>query len=209
MPALDHLIPFLLATLVFAYMPGPAMLYAAAQTLARGRKGGLMAAAGIHLGGYFHVTMAAFGLAAMLRAVPELYIVMKLGGAAYLIWLGIGMARGRLAADALPHVAGKSASRAFLESISVEVLNPKAALFFLAFLPQFVDPAGALPVWLQFLMLGTVVNITFSSADLLAIGLTSAVLRGARRTGLAERIARLVGGSLLVGLGARMAIARD
>jgi threonine/homoserine/homoserine lactone efflux protein len=68
MPTLDHLIPFALATLVFANMPGPAMLHAAAQTLARGRRGGLMAAAGIHLGGYVPVTAAAFGLAAVLRA---------------------------------------------------------------------------------------------------------------------------------------------
>jgi threonine/homoserine/homoserine lactone efflux protein len=119
------------------------------------------------------------------------------------------MARGRLAADAQPYVAGKSARPAFFERISVKVLNPTAALFFLAFLPQFVDPTAALPLSAQFLALGTAVNLTVSSADGVAILLTSAVLRGARRTGLAERIARLVGGSLLAGLGARMVFARD
>jgi len=127
--------------------------------------------------------------------VPALYLAVKIVGALYLIWLGIGIIRGRLDAEALPHVEAKGVRRAFLESIAVELFNPKAAIFFLAFLPQFVDPSAALPIWAQFLLLGTIVNLTFSSADLLTILLTSAVLRGARRTGLAERVARLVGGS--------------
>jgi threonine/homoserine/homoserine lactone efflux protein len=209
MPSLDHLLPFVAATLVFAYIPGPAILYTAAQTLARGRAGGLMAALGIHLGGYFHVTAAALGLAAVLHYVPALYLAMKLGGAVYLVWLGIGIIRGGLDASALPHVTAKRPGRAFLESVVVEICNPKAAVFFLAFLPQFVDHAAGLPVWAQFLVLGTIVNLTFSSADLLTILLTSAVLRGVRSTGLAQRVARIIGGSLLIGLGARLAIARD
>src|SRR5690242_16613117 len=146
MPGLDHLIPFALATLAFAAIPGPAILYTAAQTMARGRPGGFMAAAGIHLGGYAHVTAAALGLAALLRYVPALYLVMKLVGALYLIWLGIGVIRGRLDAEAMPHLRGKDARRAFIESVTVELLNPKAAIFYLAFLPQFADPAAALPV---------------------------------------------------------------
>jgi threonine/homoserine/homoserine lactone efflux protein len=209
MPSLDHLIPFAAATLVFAYIPGPAILYTAAQTLARGRAGGLMAALGIHVGGYCHVVAAAFGLSAVFRYVPALYLAVKIVGALYLVWLGIGIIRGRLDAEALPHIGSKGARRAFVESIAVELFNPKAAIFFLAFLPQFVDPAAALPIWAQFLLLGTIVNLTFSSADLLTIFLTAAVLRGARRSGMAERIARLIGGSLLIGLGARLAVSRD
>jgi threonine/homoserine/homoserine lactone efflux protein len=209
MPSLDHLLPFALATLVFAYIPGPAILYTAAQTLARGRAGGLLAALGIHAGGYFHVAAAAFGLAAVLRYVPEVYLAVKLVGALYLVWLGIGIMRERIADAALPQVAAKNARRAFFESVVVELCNPKAAIFFLAFLPQFVDPAAALPLWAQFLVLGTIVNLTFSSADLVTIALTSAVLRGVRRSGLGERIARIIGGSLLIGLGVRLATARD
>ncbi len=209
MPPLDHLLPFVAATLVFAYIPGPAILYTAAQTLARGRAGGLMAALGIHAGGYFHVMAAAFGLSAVFRYVPELYLAVKIIGALYLIWLGIGVIRGKLDADALPRIGDKGARRAFIESVTVEMFNPKAAIFFLAFLPQFVDPAAGLPVWAQFLALGTIVNLTFSSADLLTIFLTSAVLSRVRRAGVAERVARWIGGSLLIGLGARLAVSRD
>jgi threonine/homoserine/homoserine lactone efflux protein len=209
MPSLDQLIPFFLATALFAYIPGPAILYTAAQTLSRGRVAGFMAALGIHLGGYAHVAAAALGLSAVFAHVPELYTALKLAGAAYLCWLGIGLMRRRLDADALPLLGRKSARRAFVESVTVELLNPKVAVFYIAFLPQFVDPAASLPVALQFVVLGIIVNLAFSSADLVTVLLTDRVLRGVRRSGLAERVARLAGGSLLIGLGARMALARD
>lgn len=209
MPSLDYLIPFVLATAAFAYIPGPAILYTAAQTLSRGRAAGFMAALGIHLGGYAHVAAAALGLSALFTHVPEAYLALKLAGAGYLVWLGIGLMRRRLDADKVPALARKSARRAFVESVTVELLNPKAAVFYIAFLPQFVDPAASLPVGLQFLVLGTIVNLAFSSADVVTVLLTDRVLRGIRRSGLAERVTRLVAGSILVGLGARMALARE
>jgi threonine/homoserine/homoserine lactone efflux protein len=206
MPSLQHLVPFVLATLVFAYVPGPGMLYAAAQTLARGRRGGLLAALGLHLGGYLHVGAAAFGLAALLHYVPTLYLALKLAGALYLVWLGIAMLRRGGHAAELPAAAPR---RAFLQSVTVEMLNPKTAIFFVAFLPQFVDPAAALPVWAQLLLLGTIVNLCFSSADVAVTLAASAVLGRLRRAGPAQRVMRWVGGSLLIGLGARLALARD
>jgi threonine/homoserine/homoserine lactone efflux protein len=209
MPSVDHLIPFAIATFLFAVFPGPALLYTAAQTLARGRYAGFMAALGIHIGGYAHVMAAALGLSAIFVHVPELYFAVKIAGALYLVWLGIGLIRGGLDADALPQVRSRSARRALLESILVEILNPKVALFFIAFLPQFVDPAAALPLWLQFLALGVIVNAAFTAADLLTVVLASSVLTGLRRHGLAQRAARMVGGSVLIGLGARLAISRD
>ncbi len=205
----EILLSFAVATAIFAYMPGPALLYTAAQTLARGRRAGYMAALGIHLGGYVHVIAATLGLSAVFRHVPEAYLAVKLVGAAYLIWLGIGILRRKPEPHALPHFSAKSARRALVESIGVEVLNPKVALFFLAFLPQFVDPGASLPVWCQFLVLGTIVNLTFSSADLVCIALASAVVARARRSGLMERIFRYAGGSLMVGLGAKLALVRD
>ncbi|MBK0400253.1 LysE family translocator [Limibaculum sp. M0105] len=212
MPSAELLVAFALATLVFAYMPGPAMLYTAAQTLARGRRAGLMAALGIHAGGYVHVLAAAAGLSAIFHAVPVAYVVLKTAGAIYLAWLGFRVIRTHVAgeaAHAVPQVAVKTGRRAFLESVTVEVLNPKAALFFLAFLPQFVDPAAALPVWAQFVVLGTIVNLTFSSADLVCVMLAGAVTQRLSRSHRAERAARWVGGSLLIGLGANLALQRS
>ena len=206
MPSLEHLIPFFLATLVFAVMPGPAILYTAAQTLARGRRGGFLAALGIHIGGFAHVIAAMAGLSAVFQLVPEAYAVVKIAGALYLIWLGIGIIRGKQDADALPQVRDRRARRAFLESVVVEVLNPKVAIFYIAFLPQFVDPAAAAPVWLQFLVLGVIVNLAFSAMDVVTVLLTSSMLRRVRDSGLGETLLRWLGGSILIGLGARLAV---
>ena len=220
MPGAETLLAFAAATLIFAYMPGPALLYAAAQTLARGRRGGLLASLGIHIGGYGHVVAASIGLSAILTHVPQAYMALKLAGAVYLIWLGVRMVLARPSMPARtgrgpqPDAAatvrrrGTGAGRAFVQSVLVELLNPKTALFFLAFLPQFVDPSAGLPVWAQFLILGTVVNLTFTSADLVAVFLTSMVLRRLGRTGLVERVARWIGGTILIGLGARLAASR-
>lgn len=209
MPGLDLLIPFALATAVFAYFPGPALLYTAAQTLAGGRQAGLMAALGIHLGCYVHVLAAALGLSAILQYVPELYLALKLAGAAYLIWLGISMLRQKAAPDTSLPRPRKTTRRALIESMIVELLNPKVALFFIAFLPQFVDPGAALPIGVQLLILGVIVNFAFSSADIVTIFLTDRVLRSVRSSGLAARFARAFGGLVLVGLGLRLALVRD
>jgi len=209
MPSTELLVAFLVTTAVFAYMPGPAMLYAAAQTLARGRWSGLMAALGIHIGGYFHVFAAAAGLSVLFHAVPPLYVAVKLAGAVYLVWLGISLFRaGREGESAAVGIGPKSGLRAFLESVAVEVLNPKTAIFFLAFLPQFVDPSAAFPVWLQFLLLGTAVNLMFSSADIVCVALAGAVVSRLKRSNRAQRLMRRAGGTLLVGLGTHLALQR-
>ena len=100
MPSHELLVAFFVTTAIFAYIPGPAMLYATAQTLGGGRSAGLMAALGIHLGCYVHVLAAAAGLSVLFHAVPVLYVAVKLAGAAYLIWLGISLFRSR--ADSTP-----------------------------------------------------------------------------------------------------------
>jgi len=210
MPSPELLLAFFVTTAVFAYIPGPAMLYAAAQTMARGRWSGLMASFGIHLGGYVHVFAAAAGLSVLFHAVPMLYLIVKLAGAAYLVWLGITLFRARAASEAeLPEIGRKSGRRVFFESITVEVLNPKTAIFFLAFLPQFVDASAALPVWLQFVILGTIVNLMFSSADIACVFLAGAVLTRLKRSSRAQRLMQRAGGALLVGLGAHLALQRS
>jgi threonine/homoserine/homoserine lactone efflux protein len=210
MPSSELLIAFFATTAVFAYIPGPAMLYAAAQTMARGRYAGLMASLGIHLGCYAHVFAAAAGLSVLFHAVPALYLAVKLAGAAYLIWLGFNLLRARDEESAsVPAIQPKSGRRAFLESITVEVLNPKTAIFFMAFLPQFIDASASFPIWLQFVILGTIVNLMFSSADIVCVFLAGAVMTRLRQSGYARRMVQRAGGAVLVGLGAHIVLQRS
>jgi threonine/homoserine/homoserine lactone efflux protein len=210
MPPIELLIAFIATTAVFACIPGPAMLYAAAQTIARGRWSGLMAALGIHIGGYAHVLAAAAGLSILFHAVPALYLIVKLAGAAYLVWLGISLFRAKVEGDdALPGIEPKSGRRAFFESVTVEVLNPKTAIFFVAFLPQFVDPSAVFPVWLQLAILGAIVNLIFSSVDLVCVFLAGAVMTRLRRSSGAQRLLQRAGGTMLIGLGTHLALQKS
>lgn len=188
---------FAVATLAFACMPGPAILYMTSQTLARGRRAGLHAALGIHLGCYVHILAASAGLAALLHHAPNLYLALKLAGAAYLIWLGATMFFGRRGHGPENAEQGPKVLR---DSMLVEVLNPKTALFFLTFLPQFVDPAASLPIGLQFFILGMIVNLVFSTADVLAV-LFASLLLGTFGKGEGARLMPRLCGSILVGLG--------
>ncbi|WP_269584294.1 LysE family translocator [Roseibium sp. Sym1] len=204
----ETFLAFLAATALFAYMPGPALLYTAAQTIARGRRAGFMAAAGIHLGCYVHVLAAAFGLSALFSVVPTLYFALKLVGGAYLVFLGVQMIRTRVAAGPAPDLPQKSTRRAFMDSVLVEVLNPKVAIFFIAFLPQFVSPEAGLPIWAQFLVLGTIVNCAFTSADLVTVLFATEVKKRLTRATRFQDLTRWLGGSLLVGLGLKLATDR-
>ncbi|MEM6709476.1 MAG: LysE family translocator [Pseudomonadota bacterium] len=201
----ETLLSFFLATALFAYVPGPGMLYTTAQTLARGRRAGLMAVLGLHLGGYLHVFAASAGLAVVLRTLPTAYLILKLLGAAYLIWLGISFWRRASDALALPDTAAleTASQQSFWQSVVVEILNPKTALFFVAFLPQFADPSAALPLWAQLVVLGTLVNVMFSSADLLCVWLAQGL---ARRLPVAATAGWLKRGAgcVLILLGARL-----
>ncbi|MBR0755920.1 LysE family translocator [Bradyrhizobium jicamae] len=205
MPTMELYLAFAITTATFALMPGPAMLYAAARTLAGGTRAGLMASLGLHLGGYVHVIAAAAGLAFLFHAVPPLFMAMKLAGAAYLVWLGLSLFRNAGTAEK-PKLPPVTAKRAFVQSITVEVLNPKTAIFFLAFLPQFVDATLAAPVWLQLFVLGTIVNLSFSLVDIVCVVFAGAVMTRLQRSDRAQRLLQRIGGSILVGLGARLAI---
>ncbi|WP_440657557.1 LysE family translocator [Ensifer adhaerens] len=200
MPSLEHWISFALATAIFAFMPGPAILYMTAQTLAHGRKAGLLAALGIHIGCYVHIAAATLGLAALLHHAPLLYGAIKLAGAVYLVWLGATMLLG-----VGKHAAHAEAAKpgVLRDSIVVEVLNPKTALFFVTFLPQFVDPAVAMPMSLQFLMFGLLVNLALSVADIAAVFLASFTL--GRLVGGAGNLVPRACGSILIGLGLMLA----
>lgn len=210
MPSTDLLMPFFLASAVFACVPGPGMLYAAAQTLASGRQAGWWSALGFHIAGLGHVAAAAFGVSTLLAVMPTLFTVMKLVGAAYLIWLGIKYLRGaRMLGSAPRKPPAPTARKALRDSVIVEAMNPKSAIFYLAFLPQFTDSTAELPIWVQIVVLGVIVNAMFSVTDAIPIEMSHAVatkLRSSKRFVLA--LQRL-GGGMLITLGVNLALARN
>ena len=158
---------FLAAASLIAVSPGPGIFYVAARTLADGRGVGLASSLGTGVGGLVHVAAGAIGVSALILASAEAFTILKLAGALYLVWLGIKTAReARLDIVAAPR--GASVGRAFRDGIFVEALNPKTAAFFLAFLPQFVDPAvGA--VWLQFFVLGLISVFLNTAVDVVVV----------------------------------------
>ena len=165
-----------------------------------------MAALGIHIGGYIHVLAAALGLAALFDLVPVLYTAMKYAGAAYLCWLGVNLLKGTQPTTTESPATGHA--NTFWQSALVEILNPKTAIFYVAFLPQFTDPSALLPLWGQLLLLGTIVNLMFSSADLLCVFLAERIKTAMQKSSTAHIAANRVGGSVLVALGAHLALSR-
>jgi threonine/homoserine/homoserine lactone efflux protein len=169
---------FFLAALVIALSPGPGVFYVAARTLSGGRDEGLASSLGTGLGGLVHVAAGAIGVSALVLASADAFTLLKIAGAVYLVWLGLKTMRearreARIAVDMRADTTG--ARRAFREGIVVEALNPKTAAFFLAFLPQFVDPAAG-PVWLQFLLLG-LVSVALNTAVDLVVALMASRAR--------------------------------
>lgn len=197
---------FLAAALVIAISPGPGLLYVAARTLAGGRSEGLASSFGTGLGGLVHVAAGAVGVSALLLASAEAFTVLKLAGAAYLVWLGIKTFReSGVAADV--DVKATGARQAFREGIVVETFNPKTAAFFLAFLPQFVDPAAG-PAWLQFVALG-LVSVALNTAADVAVSVLAARARSVAvaRPSLLRRL-RQSAGIAIAGLGLSLFFAR-
>ena len=209
MPPAALLIPFFIASAIFACVPGPGMFYAAAQTLALGRRAGWYSALGFHLAGFGHIAAAAFGVSVLLQIVPGLFTAMKLVGAAYLVWLGIKYLRNPAPVVATSgSAANLTAGRALRDSIVVEALNPKSVLFYLAFLPQFTDPAADLPIWAQVIVLGAIVNTMFTVTDAILIETSHSVMRRLKSSEALVRAFQRVGGGILVALGLNLALAR-
>ena len=152
---------FLAAASVIALSPGPGIFYVAARTLADGRGAGLASSLGTGAGGLVHVAAGAAGVSALIMASAEAFTILKFVGAIYLVWLGIKTAR-EARVEAVAATGGVGMGRAFRDGVVVEALNPKTAAFFLAFLPQFVDPVVG-PAWLQFFVLG-LVSVTLNTA---------------------------------------------
>jgi threonine/homoserine/homoserine lactone efflux protein len=198
---------FMSAALLLNLTPGPDMLFVIGTGAARGRRAGVLAALGVGLGCGVHIGLAAVGLTALLATSAVAFAAVKWAGAAYLVWTGIAMLRARPAAVAsAPLRAGRAV---FWQGALTNALNPKVALFFLAFLPQFVD-AGAgnqalafVALGLLFTTSGTVVNVIVA---LLAGSLAKAFAGGGAGGRLGPWLQRAAG-ALFVGLGVRLALA--
>jgi threonine/homoserine/homoserine lactone efflux protein len=200
LPPPRDLLVFMTAAIVLLVMPGPAVLYIVGRSIDQGRKAGLASCSGIATGGLVHVLAATFGLSALLVSSAIAYSVVKYAGAAYLVYLGIRKLRERPAPFGVKHVQTASLRHVYAQGVLVQVLNPKAAIFYFAFLPQFVNPARA-PVTLQFLALGMVFEVMgFISDSLWA--LTAGTAAGwLRRNQAFLRHQQRVSGTVYLGLG--------
>jgi len=179
----QHFLLFLGAAMVLAITPGPGIFYVLARTLAGGRREGIQSALGTFFGGLFHVVAAALGVSAILAASAVAFHTVKYAGAAYLVWLGIRMIRTRNAEMAVQTAAPGQGS--FRQGILTEALNPKTALFFLSFIPQFIA-AGRGHVFLQFIVLGATSVLLNTIADLVVV-----FRAGHDRAGCLRRVRRL------------------
>jgi threonine/homoserine/homoserine lactone efflux protein len=205
-PAPAMLVAFVLASVVLLITPGPAVLYIVARSVEQGRVAGLVSTLGIHAGTLVHVSAAALGLSALLVSSALAFNTVKYLGAAYLVYLGVRKLLGRDTRAPGGAAGARSLARLFGDGVVVNVLNPKTALFFLAFLPQFVDP-GRGAVAIQVLFLGVVfLGLGMVSDGLWALAASTAA-GWLRRDGRVQRAERYVTGGVFVGLGVTAALA--
>jgi threonine/homoserine/homoserine lactone efflux protein len=203
-PDIHSLLLFLAAGLALNFTPGPDMLYVAARGASEGRSAGIVSALGIGAGTLVHITLVAAGLAALLAAVPLAYTVVRIAGAVYLVYLGVRALRSQSALT-VERLEPASLAAIFRQGVITNVLNPKVALFFLAFLPQFVDPARGNPA-LQVVALGLLFDFTGTLVNLgVALGSSRAASRLRSSTGAATLLQRITG-ALFIGLGLRLAL---
>jgi threonine/homoserine/homoserine lactone efflux protein len=211
MPDLIQLSLFFAAALVLAVTPGPGIFYVAARSLAGGRAEGVASSFGTGLGGLVHVVAGALGVSALVLASAELFTALKLIGAAYLIWLGFRTIRSArneaLALDGGTAGPAIGTWRAFREGVLVEALNPKTAAFFLAFVPQFVDPAVG-PVAAQFVVLGTISVVLNTAADVVVAVAASGIREGAAARPALLRRLREGSGAAMNALGMGLTLAK-
>lgn len=205
------LVLFTLTTMIAMITPGPDMLFVLGCGMRGGARAGLLATAGVATSEAIHVAVAAAGLAALFTAVPVAFTVVRIAGAAYLIYLGIQMIRkrGEAEAEAGTAVAGQgmSSRRAYWTGLVTNLLNPKMVTFTIAFLPQFVNPELG-QVWLQFAILGAILIALEFLVDG-AVGVLAGRIGGwlRRRRAVRRRIDVTTGG-IFIGLGVRLAVDR-
>ena len=208
LPISSHLPVFLVAALVLLLTPGPAVLYIVARSVEHGRKAGLASVFGVELGNSVHVLAATVGLSAILLTSATAFTIVKFAGAAYLIYLGIRTLLTPVKAEVTDGDAPKSLRRMFSQGAVVAALNPKTALFFLAFLPQFVDSSKG-SVSLQFLILGLLFVAMALTTDSLYALLSGTAGRWLKHNIWFMRFRRYFAGTIYIGLGLTAALAGE
>jgi len=193
---------FMAGAVALNLTPGPDMTFVLAQAMHRGPRAGVAAAFGGSIGALCHTTLAAFGLAALFTAYPLAFDIVRYAGAAYLVWIAIGMIRHP------PHLAARQAESseraAFRQGLLTNVLNPKVIMFFIAFLPQFVS-RNAGPAWAQFLILGVCFCISGTLVSC-AVAFGGGKLAGRlKRNPAIGRILGWISASVMLGLALRLA----
>jgi threonine/homoserine/homoserine lactone efflux protein len=201
-PDASTLLLFAGASLALLAVPGPAVIYVVTRSLDQGRTAGIVSVLGVETGTFAYALAAAAGLTGLIAASETGFTIVRYAGAAYLVYLGVRKLRER---DQLQDAPESARSRLFLRGLLVQLLNPKIAVFFLAFLPQFVD-ASAGPIAVQILILGTIFTVLAALSDSAYVALAGVVgrwLRSGRRA--RRRLAKLSGG-VYIGLGISAAL---
>jgi threonine/homoserine/homoserine lactone efflux protein len=203
MPEKEAFLAFLIAAFALNIAPGPDMLYVIGRSVGQGRKAGIVSSLGVFVGCWVHILAAAFGIAALLRSSPVAFNVVRYAGAAYLIYLGIRMLaqKTNLVSQQLK---AESLTSIFRQGAITNVLNPKVAMFFLAFLPQFIDPQRG-SVALQIVVLGLIFNVGGTLVNLTVACAGGTLGELLRRNQSMARLQRRFTGLIFVGLGLRLA----
>ncbi|MEJ7623478.1 MAG: LysE family translocator [Pyrinomonadaceae bacterium] len=205
MPDWSTLTLFLAAALILVSIPGPNSLYVVARSIQQGRKAGIISSLGVQVGTLFHVAAAAFGLSALLLSSALAFNLVKYAGAAYLIYLGVKTLLTKENGSQPERIKEDSLTRVFYQGVVVQLLNPKTALFFFSFLPQFVDVEKA-AVSMQILFFGAVLVVLGFMSDVIYAVLAGSIGNLLRENLKFLRAQRYFAGSVYIGLGVTTAL---
>ena len=206
MPTLETIMVFFAAALAITLVPGPSMLYVASRSIGQGKAAGIWSALGLATGLLIHTACASLGLSAILLYSPLIFLTVKYLGAGYLIYLGVRTLLSKQFRSQTPVATVRpSRLRIYEQGIITEVLNPKTALFFFSFLPQFVDPLRG-PSGIQMMVLGGVLVFLALAADLLIAVTGGTLSQSVFNIPLVQKVQKWISGTALIALGLRIAI---
>jgi threonine/homoserine/homoserine lactone efflux protein len=207
LPEFAQLLIFITAGLALNLTPGVDMMYCLGQGLRSGPPAGIAASFGIATGGLIHTLLAAFGLAALLAAYPLAFDIVRYAGVAYLVWLAIQSFRSSIVATSNQNLEKQSAYRAWRDGVFVNLLNPKVAIFILAFVPQFVDADKGSEI-IQFLLLGIIFNISGTFVNAIVGGFSGSIGKLLMTNSKLAKAFQWTSGAIFLGLAVKLALDR-